>query len=125
MEWFENLQTVFDESKVLNGAPGKNVTIARRKGKEWFVGAMTNNDGSKEEITLDFLDKDRIYLASVYTDEGDKVKTRTQVACSYWLVDASTTMKFDLKPAGGAAVRLVPVRAEETKGLKRYKGKIL
>lgn len=125
MEWFENLQTVFDESKVLDGAPGKNVTMARRKGQEWFVGAMTNNDGSREEVALDFLDKGRMYLASVYTDGGERVKTRTQVACSYWLVDASMTMKFDLKPSGGAALRLVPVEAKEAKAFRKYKGKIL
>lgn len=125
MEWFENLQTVFDDTKVLDGAPGKNITMARRKGQEWFLGAMTNNEGSEEEIPLDFLDKNKVYLASVYTDGGEKVKTRTQVECSYLLVDASMTMKFDLKPSGGAAVRFVPVEAKEAKGLKKYKGKIL
>ena len=125
VEWFENLETVFDDTKVLDGTPGKNVVMARRKGQEWFVGAMTNNDGSKEEVALDFLDKNQLYLASVYTDGGDKVKTRTQVACSYWLVDASMTMKFDLKPSGGAAIRLVPVKAGGAKGFKKYKGKIL
>lgn len=62
---------------------------------------MTNNEGSEEEIPLDFLDKNKVYLASVYTDGGEKVKTRTQVECSYLLVDASMTMKFDLKPSGG------------------------
>lgn len=125
VEWFENLQTVFDDTKVLDGMPGKNVVMARRKGQEWFVGAMTNNDGSKEEVALDFLDKNQLYLASVYTDGGDRVKTRTQVACSYWLVDASMTMKFDLKPSGGAAIRLVPVKVKDTKGVRKYKGKIL
>lgn len=125
MEWFENLQTVFDESKVLDGVPGKNVIMARRKGREWFVGAMTNNNGSREDIPLNFLDKNQTYLASVYTDGGENVKTQTQVACTYWLVDASMTMKFDLKPTGGAAVHIVPVNAKDTKGLKKYKGKIL
>ena len=125
IEWFEHLQTVFDESRVLDGAPGKHVIMARRKGQEWFVGAMTNNDGSHEEVALDFLDKKQLYLASVYTDGGDKVKTRTQVSCTYWLVDAATTMKFDLKPSGGAAIRLVPVEAKEAKAFKKYKGKIL
>ncbi len=44
---------------------------------------------------------------------------------NYLLVDASMTMKFDLKPSGGAAVRFVPVEAKEAKGFKKYKGKIL
>lgn len=125
IEWFENLQTVFDDTKVLDGAPGKNITMARRKGEDWFVAAMTNNNGSKENISLSFLDKDKTYLASIYTDGGDKVKTRTGVACTYLLVDASMTMKFDLKPSGGAAIRLVPINGKEMKKYKRYNGKIL
>lgn len=125
IEWFENLQTVFDDSKVIDGMPGKNITMARRKGQEWFVGAMTNNEGSKENIPLSFLDKNKTYLASVYTDGGDKVKTRTQVACTYWLVDASMILRFDLKPSGGAAIRLMPVDRKEAKGYKKYSGKIM
>ena len=125
IEWFENLQTVFDDTKVLNGKPGKNVTIARRNGEQWFMGAMTNNDGSKEDISLNFLNKDKVYIASVYTDGGEKINTRTHVKCTYYLVDASMTMKFDLKPSGGAAVRFVPVDKKDAKKFKKYNGKIL
>lgn len=125
MEWFENLQTVFDETKVLDGAPGRNIIMARRKGEEWFVGALTNNEGSSETINLSFLDKGKTYLARIYTDGGEKVKTRTQVKCTYLLVHADETMKFLLKPKGGAAVQFVPVTEAEAKGYKKYKGQIL
>lgn len=125
IEWFENLQTVFDDSRVLSGAPGKGIVMARRKGAEWFVGALTNNEGSKETIGLSFLDKDMKYKAYIYTDGGEKIKTRTQVKCSYKLVDASQTLSFDLKPSGGAAIRLVPATDGDTKGWKKYKGETL
>ena len=125
IEWFENLQTVFDDSRVLSGAPGKGIVMARRKGAEWFVGALTNNEGSKETIDLSFLDKDMKYKAYIYTDGGEKIKTRTRVKCSYKLVDASQTLSFDLKPSGGAAIRLVPATDGDTKGWKKYKGETL
>lgn len=125
IEWFEHLQTEFDESKVLDGAPGKNITMARRKGQEWFLGLMTNNGGSEEEVSLSFLDEKSMYLACIYTDGGEEVKTRTQVRCSYRLVDAGMTMKFKLKPSGGAAIRLVPAGKEDIKKYRKYKGKIL
>lgn len=35
------------------------------------------------------------------------------------------TMKFDLKPSGGAAVRFVPVEAKEAKGFKNIKENII
>ena len=60
--------------------------MARRKGKEWFVGMLTNNDGSVETLDCSFLDKNQMYLASIYTDGGEEVKTKTQVKCSYVLV---------------------------------------
>ena len=125
IEWFENLQTVFDDSRVLSGAPGKGIVMARRKGTEWFVGTLTNNEGSKETIDLSFLDKDMKYKAYIYTDGGEKIKTRTRVKCSYKLVDASQTLSFDLKPSGGAAIRLVPATDGDTKGWKKYKGETL
>ena len=122
IEWFENLQTVFDESHVLDGMPGKNVTIARRRGKEWFVGMLTNNEGSLEKLDCSFLDKDQTYLASIYTDGGDEVKTKTHVKCSYVLVTCKDVITFRLLPRGGAALRLVPVNKKEVSSYVEYKG---
>lgn len=122
MEWFEHLETVFDESRVLSGTPAKHITMARRKGDQWFVGTMTNNEGSQEEISLSFLQPEQEYVAAVYTDGGDAVKTHTQVACTYWRVNADTLLKFDLKPSGGAALRLTPISKQEAKKYPRYRG---
>ena len=125
VEWFENLQTVFDDSRVLAGTPGKHIIMARRKGNEWFVGAMTNNEGSMETVDLSFLDKDKVYLARIYTDGGEEVKTRTHVKCTYLLVDASQILKFKLKPRGGAALQLLPVDRNTLKLYKKYRGQTL
>ena len=43
----------------------------------------------------------------------------------YLLVNASQTMKFQLKPSGGAAIRLVPIDRQEMKKYKKYKGERL
>lgn len=125
VEWFENLQTVFDESHVIDGMPGKNVTVARRHGDEWFVGMLANNDGSDEELDLSFLDEGKTYLAYVYTDGGEDVKTATHVACTYLLVKPGDTMNFSLKARGGAAVRLVPAGAQVAVQYKKYRGQTL
>lgn len=125
IEWFENLQTVFDDTKILDGAPEKNITMARSKGDEWFVGLMTNNEGSSESLNLSFLDKNKLYLAYIYTDGGEEIKTRTHVRCSYLTVNASQILNFELKPRGGAAIRLVPVTDKASKEYKKYRGQIL
>lgn len=125
ISWFEQLRTVFDDSRVLSGAPGQHIVMARRSGDTWFVGAMTNNDGSTEKVDLSFLDKGRTYVAHVYTDGGDEVKTRTHVRCASLVVDAGMTMTFQLKPKGGAAIRFEPIGKKEAKSHQRYKGETL
>jgi len=99
--------------------------MARRNGEEWFVGMITNNDGSDEVLDLSFLDKDKTYLACIYTDGGEAIKTKTHVKCSYFLVNSSQDIKFGLKPKGGAAVRLYPVDKAAQKEYKKYNGRKL
>lgn len=108
MKWFEDLETTFDDTRVLSGYPGRNITMARRKGDIWWVGSMTNNEGSTEEISLSFLDSGKKYHAEIYTDGGEKVKTKTHVKVSSRKVSAKDTLKFDLAPRGGVAIRLIP-----------------
>lgn len=120
IEWFENLETVFDDSRVLAGYPGKNIVMARRKADTWWLGAMTGNDGGNETVDLSFLTPGRTYLAQVYTDD-DTVDTATRVRCSYFAVTSDDTLKFSLKPRGGAAVRFVPVAKEEARKYKKLK----
>ena len=74
--------------------------MARREKDDWFVGGITNNNGSDEVITLDFLEPDKIYLATVYTDDAN-VETSTQGKYASFLTDSSQQMNFKLKPSGG------------------------
>lgn len=125
IEWFEELQTVFDESKVIDGTPGKNVTIARRSGEEWFVGLITNNDASTQKVDLSFLEDGKTYVAHLYTDGGEETGTRTQVKCSKLLLTGKQALMFALKPSGGAAVRLVPASERDLKEYASYQGETL
>lgn len=109
VKWFEDLVTTWDDTKVLSGYPGKGVTMARRNGSTWWVGAMTNNDGSRETVDLSFLDPGRKYEAEIYTDGGPEVKTRTGVKITRRKVTAKDKLSFDLKPRGGMAMRICPI----------------
>ncbi len=120
IDWFENLETTFDDTKVLSGYPGQDIVMARRKGDSWYVAAMTNNEGRTEKIPLDFLPAGSTWLAKVYTDDSD-VDTATKVRCESYAVTPTTVLKLDLQPKGGAAVRLTPIDKKEIKKYKRYK----
>lgn len=105
IKWFEDLETTFDDTRVLAGYPGKNIVMARRKGDIWFAAAMTGNDGSSEVMDLSFLTPGRKYMAEIYTDGDEKVKTRTRVKIERKKVSSKDKLHFDLKPRGGVAVR--------------------
>ena len=107
IKWFEDLATTFDETRVLSGYPGEGITIARRKGNTWWVGAMANNDGDRREINFDFLQPGKRYMAEIYTDGGEKVKSATHVKIDKRRVTSRDRLRLDLLPRGGAAIRLV------------------
>lgn len=69
---------------------------------------MTNNVGHRETINLDFLEPGKKYVAEIYTDGGDKVKTATHVAITNKKVKSGDKLTFDLAPRGGVAIRITP-----------------
>lgn len=109
MKWFEQLETVFDDTKVLDGYPGENIVIARRKGENWWVGAMTGNNGRKQTIDFSFLDPGINYRAEIYTDD-DKIKTATKVKCQIKMLKSGDVIDFNIKDRGGVAVFIQPVK---------------
>jgi xylan 1,4-beta-xylosidase len=58
----------WDDTRLVDGYPGKRVEIARRKGDAWYVGGLNGDDQAQElELTFDFLD-DKAYDLSLITD---------------------------------------------------------
>ena len=108
LKFFDDVYTTWDDTRVLDGAPGESAVVARRHGKEWFVGAITGNEGRTVSIDLSFLDRGKTYTAEIYTDGGRKVRTRTHVSCETRKVTCADVLRFPLRPSGGVALRLVP-----------------
>ncbi|RED95967.1 glycoside hydrolase family 97 protein [Marinoscillum furvescens] len=78
LEFFDNVPTTWDETRVLVGEIGKIGVIARRKGNDWFVGGINGPEARTVTFDLDFLLSDTSYTAKVYTDD-ESVDTRTHV----------------------------------------------
>ncbi|MDR2683215.1 MAG: glycoside hydrolase family 97 protein [Dysgonamonadaceae bacterium] len=109
VEFFDNVPTVWDDTHVIDGAIGEYVSIARRSGDEWFVGAITNNDTREISIPLAFLDKGEKYIAKIYTDD-DKVQTNTKVAVTEKVVSQKDVLRFQLKASGGVAIQFESIK---------------
>ncbi|GGA98291.1 glycoside hydrolase family 97 N-terminal domain-containing protein [Puia dinghuensis] len=109
LEFWDNIPTTWDDTKVLQGFPGQYITVARRKGEEWFIGTLNNNDGRDLRIMLDFLPKGKKYNATVYTDDPN-TPTQTHVSLQHRTVDAGTIIETHLLPSGGQAIWLRPIQ---------------
>src|SRR5665647_3352834 len=68
----KQLPTVWDESKMIYGYPGRDVVMARRSGEKWFIGGI-NGEMAEKAITLDFdfLTEGKSYTAKMITDGAD------------------------------------------------------
>lgn len=103
IEFFEKLPVTWDETRVIAGKPGACIATARRKGKEWFVGVITNTDKREIKIPFDFLEAGKRYEVTLYQD-SDKVNTKTKVALKKIKLTDTSEIDIKLKPSGGAAI---------------------
>lgn len=120
LEFFDHVPTVWDDTKVIDGQIAEYAVLARRSGESWFIGCMNADDPHTFEIPLDFLEKDRRYVAHIYSDDP-AVPTRTHVKISRYIVDASSILNADLPPRGGRAVRIVPAKPDDLNTYPKYR----
>jgi alpha-glucosidase len=102
-----DVPAAWDETRVLQGLPGENITVARRRGKEWYVGSITNWSPRSVTLPLDFL-SDGEFAAEIYQDAKDADHHPQHVSIENKHVRRRDTLHFDLQPAGGFAIRFVP-----------------
>ena len=99
----------WEETKILDAEPGEYIVIARkeRDGKNWFIGAITDEDGREFNLNLDFLE-DKNYSATIYSDSNDADWKSNPM--SYQIkkmeVNKNSTINLRLASGGGAAISL-------------------
>lgn len=94
----------WDDTRGLAGSVGEYAVVARRKGDDWWVGAMAGRQARAVEIPLDFLGKG-LYQATVYRDD---LKSASRLATATSEVGPERVLRALLAPAGGALIRLTP-----------------
>jgi alpha-glucosidase len=114
----------WEETRVLEAQIGDFITTVRRArdGDEWFLGSITDEEPRTLEAALDFLDLDVTYVAEIYSD-GEEAHWQTNpypLNIDRYLVTSDMTLKLDLAPGGGQAIRFYPASAEEQGSLPAY-----
>ena len=65
LEFFKNIPTVWDETRILEGEIGKYATIARKTGDDWFLGSLTGNISRNLKFNPEFLNEGEKYSATI------------------------------------------------------------
>ncbi|MFB6202506.1 MAG: glycoside hydrolase family 97 catalytic domain-containing protein [Halorhabdus sp.] len=70
----EAVPATWDETVFLQGRPGTEATIARRRGEEWFVGSITAGPARTVDVALSFLDEPTTATVVTDADSGDALR---------------------------------------------------
>jgi alpha-glucosidase len=107
MEFLAPVPSVWDETRVLDAKIGDYVLVARRNGRDWWVGAMTDWTARDLEVDLSFLPEGAFEL-DAYQDGINADRWGSDYARAKSDVDRTRRLKIRLAEGGGWAARLRP-----------------
>lgn len=123
-QFIKDVAVDWDDSRYLEAEPGDYITVARKaKGtNNWFVGCTADENGHVSNLSLDFLDADKKYVATVYSDAKDAHYEHNPQAYTIRKGIVTNKSKLSLKaaPGGGYAISIMEVSDPQAlKGLKK------
>jgi alpha-glucosidase len=109
-QFIRDVAVDWDTTRVIDARIGDYVVVARRErgGKDWFVGAITDEKGRTLDVRLSFLRPGRRYVAEVYADgpKANWLDNPLPVTISRRPVTSATRLRVVLAPGGGQAIRI-------------------
>jgi alpha-glucosidase len=110
-QFIKDVPADWSETRVLNGEVGDFVTIARkdRRSENWYLGAVTDEQGRSLDVPLSFLSPGRSYRAQIYRDgpTADYRGNGKDIVIEERRVRSTDTLTLRLAPGGGQAIRFV------------------
>ena len=97
--------TVWDDSRPVNGEIGKYVTIARRSGDDWYVGAITGWDARDLTIDLGFLGEGD-WILDIFQDGVNADRAARDYKHITEKVPADRKLTVHLAPGGGWVAKI-------------------
>ncbi|OOG77584.1 glycoside hydrolase family 97 protein [Flavobacterium sp. A45] len=107
-DFIAKIPTTFDETVALNGSVGNYISMARKKGNNWYLGAITNWNGRDVTIDFSFLEKGKNFEADLFTDGHNAEKAAVDYKREKITVDSTTKMIFHLASGGGLSAIISP-----------------
>lgn len=113
-QFIKDVPVDWQKSVYLEAEPGRYITIARKDkhSNDWYVGNTSYEGGHTSLLVLDFLDKDKKYEATIYTDAKDANWQNNPKAytISKQKVNAKTKLKLTAASGGGYAISIKEIK---------------
>lgn len=107
-DFIVKIPVVWDDIVGLDGKVGDYLLLARRSGKDWFVGALTDWTPRDMNLDLSFLPEGE-YAMDVFQDGVNADKYASDYKRLKTKVKSGEKMKIHLAPGGGYAAKISPV----------------
>lgn len=108
LKFLSSIPTVWDETFPLDSKIGNYVSVARRKGQDWYVGGMTDWMPREMTVTFDFLDAGKMYDAHIVRDGANANRVGNDFAMSHQSIKKGDAVKIKMAAGGGFAIKLTP-----------------
>ncbi|HRH40912.1 MAG TPA: glycoside hydrolase family 97 protein [Pyrinomonadaceae bacterium] len=106
MEFLSAVPTVWDETIAIDGKVGEYLVMARQKGADWYLGAMTNWTPRELTIDLSFLGNGN-YEANIIQDGMNANRFASDFKKVKQLVKKGDKLTFKMAAGGGYVVRFI------------------
>jgi hypothetical protein len=101
--FLKEVPNAWDNTKLLDGYPGRDIIIARQKGDSWYIGGLNSERFDKTKILkFDFLPEGVMYKLTLISDG----KYDKEFVAQYIAVDKSSSVSVKLLRRGGFAAKL-------------------
>ncbi|MFC3560299.1 glycoside hydrolase family 97 protein [Pedobacter jamesrossensis] len=104
-----NVPVTWDETKVLKAEVGQYIVTAKRKGQDWFLGAMTNSTERKLVIETAFLPKGKTYELTLIKDGINADVQAMDFKRLTIKINSGEKINMDMVKDGGYAARFTPI----------------
>ena len=106
-DFLKRVPTVWDQTVVPGAETGEWVSIARRKGNDWYLGIINNRKTRTVSIPLHFLSSGN-YHAEIYADAPDVAENPNHLIKEIREVSSSDDLTINLQDGGGQVIILRP-----------------
>jgi alpha-glucosidase len=108
-DFIKRVPTTWDEIAVLGGRPMEWISLARRSGKDWYLGSLSNWDDHSVNLSLSFLGPGN-FVAEIYADAADAAQEPTHTTITRQPVTKDSVLQINMVPGGGNAVWIHPAQ---------------